>query len=101
MTTEQIMTDNKISIDDILHTIQFGGLNNHELNGILAAVKYRRARITQNMRRQLSVGDSVQFFSSRLNRTVQGSVKKVAIKYVTVSTAQGLWRVPASMLEVA
>jgi len=95
------MTNNKISIDDIIDTIQFGGLDNHELNGILAAVKYRRAQITQTMRRQLSVGDSVRFFSSRLGRTLQGSVKKVAIKYVTVSTGQGLWRVPASMLEAA
>jgi hypothetical protein len=95
------MADRTISIDDILDTIQFGALDNNELNGILAAVKYRKAQITQTMRRQLSVGDSVRFFSSRLNRTVQGSVKKVAIKYVTVSTGQGLWRVPASMLETA
>jgi hypothetical protein len=98
---EQRMTATIASIDDILNTIQFGALNNDELNGILAAVKYRRAQITQNVRRRLSVGDSVQFFSGRLGRTVQGSVKKVAIKYVTVSTAQGLWRVPASMLETA
>jgi hypothetical protein len=95
------MTDRTIGIDDILHTIQFGALDNNELNGILAAVKYRRAQITQTMRRQLTVGDSVRFFSSRLGRTVQGAVQKVAIKYVTVSTAQGLWRVPASMLETA
>jgi hypothetical protein len=95
------MADRTISIDDILDTIQFGVLDNNELNGILDAVKYRRAQITQTMRRQLSVGDSVRFFSSRLGRTVQGSVKKVAIKYVTVSTGQGLWRVPASMLETA
>ena len=95
------MADRTISIDDILDTIQFGALDNNELNGILAAVKYRRAQITQNVRRQLCVGDPVQFFSGRLGRTVQGSVKKVAIKYVTVSTGQGLWRVPASMLETA
>jgi len=95
------MADNTISIDDILDTIQFGVLDNNELNGILAAVKYRRSQITQSMRRQLSVGDSVRFFNSRLGRTLQGSVKKVAIKYVTVSTGQGLWRVPASMLETA
>jgi hypothetical protein len=95
------MADNTISIDDILHTIRFGGLSNNELGSVIDAVKYRKAQITQTMRRQLSVGDSVRFFSSRLGRTVQGSVKKVAIKYVTVSTGQGLWRVPASMLETA
>ena len=95
------MSVNIANIDDILYTIQFGALNNNELNGIMAAVKYRRAQITEKMRRRLAVGDTVQFFSSRFNRTLQGSVKKVAIKYVTVSTAQGLWKVPASMLEAA
>ncbi len=95
------MADNTISIKDIIDTIQFGGLSNDELGSVIDAVKYRRAQITQTMRRQLTVGDSVRFFSSRLGRTLQGSVRKVAIKYVTVSTGQGLWRVPASMLETA
>jgi hypothetical protein len=95
------MTDNTTGINDILDTIKFGGLSNDELGSVIAAVKYRRAQITKNMRRRLTVGDSVRFFSSRLGRPVQGAVQKVAIKYVTVSTAQGLWRVPANMLEVA
>jgi hypothetical protein len=29
---------------------------------------------------------------------VTGMVVKIAIKYVTVKTVQGLWRVPANML---
>ena len=95
------MTAKVASIDDIIYTIQFGALDNDELNGILAAVKYRRAQITQAMRRRLSPGDAVRFFSHRQGRTVQGAVEKVAIKYVTVRTSQGLWRVPANMLEVA
>jgi hypothetical protein len=98
---EQTMTASIVNIEDILYTIQFGALNNDELNDVLAAVKYRRAQITQTMRRRLAPGDAVQFFSNRQGRTVQGSVEKVAIKYVTVRTAQGLWRVPANMLEVA
>lgn len=89
------------TVDDIIYTIQFGALDNDELNGVLAAVKYRRAQITQAMRRRLAPGDAVRFFSNRQGRTVQGSVEKVAIKYVTVRTAQGLWKVPANMLEVA
>jgi len=95
------MTAKVAAIDDILYTIQFGALTNDELNGVLAAVKYRRAQITQNMRRRLAPGDSVRFFSNRQGRTVQGAVEKVAIKNITVRTPQGLWRVPASMLEVA
>ena len=45
--------------------------------------------------------DAVKFYSHRAGYTVTGTVKKVAIKYVTVSTNQGLWRVPANMLEAA
>lgn len=89
------------NIDEIIYTIQFGAINNNELNSILAAVKYRRAQITQTMRRRLAPGDTVTFFNRRLNRTIQGDVQKVAIKYVMVNTPHGLWKVPASMLEVA
>jgi hypothetical protein len=32
---------------------------------------------------------------------MQGTVDKIAIKYVTVRTTQGLWKVPANMLETA
>jgi hypothetical protein len=32
--------------------------------------------------------------------TYTGTVDKIAIKFVTVRTQQGLWKVPASMLEV-
>jgi hypothetical protein len=95
------MAVNTATIDDILYTIQYGSLNNDELNGVLAAVKYRKGLIIRNIRRRLVPGDSVQFFSSRLGRTVQGAVEKVAIKNITVRTPQGLWRVPANMLEVA
>jgi hypothetical protein len=31
---------------------------------------------------------------------MRGHVKKIAIKYVTVDTGAGAWRVPASMLRV-
>jgi hypothetical protein len=40
----------------------------------------------------------VNFTSSKLGRNVTGVVTKIAIKFVTVKTAQGAWRVPANML---
>jgi hypothetical protein len=46
------------------------------------------------------VGDNVEFTSSKTGRAMRGFVKKVAIKYVTVDTGLGLWRVPANMLRV-
>jgi hypothetical protein len=46
------------------------------------------------------VGDNVSFDSAKLGRNVTGVVTKIAIKYVTVRTATGLWKVPANMLTV-
>jgi hypothetical protein len=40
----------------------------------------------------------VNFDSVKLGRNVTGVVIKIAIKYVTVKTVSGLWRVPANML---
>jgi hypothetical protein len=40
----------------------------------------------------------VNFTSTKLGRNVTGVITKIAIKYVTVRTATGLWRVPANML---
>jgi hypothetical protein len=44
------------------------------------------------------VGDNVEFTSSKTGRLTRGFVTKVAIKYVTVNTGMGLWKVPANML---
>ena len=46
----------------------------------------------------LRIGDNVNFTSSKTGQNVTGLVTKVAIKYVTVKTVNGLWRVPANML---
>jgi len=44
----------------------------------------------------------VKFTSSKTGRTMQGTVNKIAIKYVTVSVpGWGMWEVPANMLEAA
>jgi hypothetical protein len=42
----------------------------------------------------------VNWTSGRTGVNVTGVVMKIAIKYVTVKTVQGLWRVPANMLSV-
>jgi hypothetical protein len=40
----------------------------------------------------------VEFTSSKTGRQMRGHVTKIAIKYVTVNTGLGMWRVPANML---
>jgi len=44
------------------------------------------------------VGDNVNFTSTKTGQNVTGVVIKIAIKYVTVRTVSGNWRVPANML---
>ena len=75
-----------------------GTFTNEELMSVIDAVKYARAQLGQQTKRALRVGDSVTFNSVKQGVTVKGIVTKIAIKYVTVKTATGLWRVPANML---
>lgn len=89
------------TIQQVNSTIMFGDFTNDQLNSIISAVKFRRSQLTRKTKRQLRVGSQVKFASTKTGQTVVGTVNKVAIKYVTVSTPQGLWRVPANMLEVA
>jgi hypothetical protein len=42
----------------------------------------------------------VNFYNSKTGQNLTGVVMKIAIKYVTVRSSQGLWRVPANMLTV-
>ena len=77
-----------------------GGFTNDQLTSIIDAVKFARARLTDMNKRSLRIGDAVSFRSSKTGQTVQGKVRKIAIKFVTVDTGQTLWRVPANMLTV-
>jgi hypothetical protein len=78
-----------------------GNFTNDQLTSIVDAVKYARAQLVDQNKRILRIGQSVTFNSSRLGRNVPGTVTKISIKNVTVSTAQGVWRVPANMLSAA
>ena len=89
------------SIQEINSSIMWGDLTNDQLNSIIAAVKFRRTQLTREAKRSLMLGDSVKFTSSKTGQTLQGNVTKIAIKYITVRTSQGLWKVPGNMLEAA
>lgn len=90
-----------ISIKDINSAIIAGNFTNVELSSIVDAVKFARSQLTQQNKRSMSLGTTVKFTSTKNGVTYMGTVQKIAIKYVTVSTAKGLWKVPANMLEVA
>ena len=89
-----------MNITQVNQAIMYGNFTNDELSSIIDAVKYGRARLTREIKRGLAVGDNVNFTSSKLGRNVTGVITKIAIKYVTVRTATGAWRVPANMLTV-
>ena len=83
---------------NILVDIRNGDLNNDDLNLIIEAVKFARKQLAQTAKRDLKIGDNVNFTSTKSGQNVTGMVTKIAIKYVTVRTVNGLWRVPANML---
>lgn len=88
-------------IQRINRDIMFGNFSSAELTSIVNAVQFARAQLTKQKIRSFTKGDSVKFTSNRNGQTYTGTVRKVAIKYVTVDTGQTLFRVPASMLEAA
>ena len=82
-----------------------GNFTNDQLTSIIDAVKFARARLTERNKRSLRIGDTVNWNSTRAGQfgrhpihNVTGVVMKIAIKFVTVRTAAGLWKVPANML---
>jgi len=86
------------TVQEINTAIIQGTLSNDELSSVIDAVKFARSRLTQLTKFSLRVGDNVNFNSAKQGRNVTGVVMKIAIKYVTVKTVNGLWRVPANML---
>ena len=89
-----------MSIQSVTAEIISGKFTNDELSSLIDSIKYARARLGKQAIRALNIGDNVQFTSSKTGQTMTGFVTKIAIKYVTVRTIGGMWRVPANMLSV-
>jgi hypothetical protein len=89
-----------MDIKQVNSAIMFGTWTDIELRSMIDAVKWNRSQLQKNIKRSLSIGDNVNFTSTKNGQNFTGVVTKIAIKYVTVKTVQGLWRVPANMLTV-
>ena len=90
-----------MSIQTVNAEILAGNFTNEQLSSVIDAVKFARARLTDKTKRSLRLGQSVKFTSTKSGMDFTGTVDKIAIKFVTVRTQQGLWRVPANMLSAA
>jgi hypothetical protein len=88
-----------VDIKQINSAIMFGTWTDVELSSMIDAIKWNRAQLQKQVKRSISLGQAVKFTSAKRGMTMQGTVDKIAIKYITVRTPQGLWRVPANMLE--
>ena len=75
-------------------------MDNDQLNQVIEAVKLKRQHLSRQAVRKFTIGDMVQFKSSKTGGRVNATVEKVNRKYVVVSTHIGgeKWRVPATML---
>jgi hypothetical protein len=89
-----------MSIQTVNAEILAGNFTNEQLSSIIDAVKFARARMAEKNKRSITLGSNVNFTSTKTGQNFTGVVMKIAIKYVTVKTIQGLWRVPANMLTV-
>ena len=89
------------TIQEVNSSIMFGDFTNEQLDSVISAIKYRRNELAKDAKRSFRVGSQVKFYSTKRGQTFTGQVTKVAIKYITVKTVSGLWRVPANMLEAA
>jgi hypothetical protein len=89
-----------LSIQEVNRAIMLQEWTNTELSSMIDAVKWNREQLAKRVKYSIRIGDNVEFTSSKTGRLTRGFVTKVAIKYVTVNTGMGLWRVPANMLTV-
>lgn len=87
-----------LTIQQVNSAIMLQQWTDVELRSMGEAIQWNRAQLQKQVKRSLSIGDNVNFTSNKTGRNMTGVVMKIAIKYVTVRTVTGLWRVPANML---
>lgn len=95
---------------EVYSAIAHGDFTNEQLNCLVQAMQYRRARLAASNKRELQVGAVVTFEHPKQNRTYTGKVVAIKRKNVVVLTtcSDNRWlrvdtrfNVPAHMLNVA
>lgn len=86
------------TFQEITREIMMGNFDSNQLNKIIEAVRFRRGQLGREVKRELSIGQTVKFYHPKLQRDVQGQVIKIKIKNVLVNTSLGRYNVPAILL---
>lgn len=89
-----------MDIKQVNSAIMFGTWTDTELSSMIDAIKFARANLVKQQKRALSLGTAVSFTSTKTGMKYQGTVEKIAQKFVTVNTGSGRWKVPANMLVI-
>ena len=89
-------------IQQLNRSIMFGTWTDVELRSMADAIRFNQISLRKQVKRNLDVGVQVRWVSSKNPSGATGTVKKIAIKYVTVRSDRdgGLWKIPANMLEI-
>jgi hypothetical protein len=90
------------TIQQINSAIMFGKWTDVELRSMADAIRFNQTSLRKQVKRNLDVGVRVRWVSSKNPAGATGTVKKIAIKYVTVRNDRdgGWWKIPANMLEI-
>lgn len=88
-----------MTVTNIVRAIKTGDFSNDELNRISEAVRFARAELVRENKRQLSQGTTVQFISG--GRVFHGTIECIKVKNAVVATSAGRYRVPMNMLTIA
>ena len=90
-----------MSVDTIITELMSGTLTNDDIEQVAQALKYARAQVGREVKRQLAPGASVKFYHPKQNFYIAGTVNRIKQKYVLVDTPKGRYNVPANLLEPA
>jgi len=78
----------------------FSKMEGGDFKTVASLFKQHQTNVATMATGNFSTGDSV-YFINRSGEKISGVVEKVMQKNIKVSTSQGIWRVPATMLNAS
>jgi hypothetical protein len=91
-----MLTKNEIAEINTL----FSKMEGSDFKTVASLFKQHQTNVATMATGNFSTGDSV-YFINRSGEKISGVVEKVMQKNIKVSTSQGIWRVPATMLNAS